>query len=322
MPTTFFIGDVALDEYFSADRWPGLGDKVMVQPQDSFSGGMIANAASVHAALGGSTEFISLLNTGPTSQRLCADLQQGGVGVTHMIYDDRTPDSRTIIVLVDNEHAVLIPELGNAPMELSGSAFDALCHDGLLYTTLGRIRRLHAGERDAIQVLASLHDAGRKVIYDLDVDGFTNDDVLFLRQAHVVIMNQQGFRRSFDDQDGPEAIQAWLVRCEISMLVVTQGDEGLIAYTREAVTVIDGLHVPVVDVTGAGDTFGGSLVYAIDRTSDLRTALSFANSAAAYAVTQMGPRGGMKSVDVILDFMDQHNVPEADAARAILSKMD
>ena len=49
--TTFFIGDVALDEYYTADRWPGRADKGFVRELPAETGGSIANAAVVYAAL-------------------------------------------------------------------------------------------------------------------------------------------------------------------------------------------------------------------------------------------------------------------------------
>ena len=45
-----YIGDVALDEYYSADRWPGPADKGFVKTLPAVPGGMIANAACVSAA--------------------------------------------------------------------------------------------------------------------------------------------------------------------------------------------------------------------------------------------------------------------------------
>ena len=317
--SAFFIGDVALDEYYVADRWPGLGDKVMVEPRPAQAGGMIANAASVHAALGGATEFISLLNTGEITQRLQADLEAGGVRVGHMLFDTTMPDSKTMIVLVGDEHAVLIPELGDAPMILPDRTFRELCQEGYLYSSIWRVKRLRTQGRDALAVLDAIRTAGRRLILDLDVDGFTEADLPFVSHAHVVIVNDRGFRRSFDDRE-PHVIQMWLQTRDIDMLVVTHGADGLTAFVGNDQIEIAGLKVPVVDVTGAGDTFGGALTFALGRGADLKTALSFANSAAAYAVTRFGPRGGVAPVGTVLDFMETHDVPGHRAAREQLEE--
>ena len=41
-----FIGEVAIDEYYRAPRWPGVGDKVTVETLPLEPGGTIANAAA------------------------------------------------------------------------------------------------------------------------------------------------------------------------------------------------------------------------------------------------------------------------------------
>jgi len=53
-----FIGDVALDEYYKADYWPTIKDKVLVDALTAVPGGMIANAACVAAALGMNVKLI------------------------------------------------------------------------------------------------------------------------------------------------------------------------------------------------------------------------------------------------------------------------
>lgn len=85
--TAFFIGDVAVDEYYMADRRPGHAYKGI--------GGSIANSAVVHAGLGGDTQFISLLNDNPLSQRLIADLRENNVSVDHALVDLTIPAHAT-----------------------------------------------------------------------------------------------------------------------------------------------------------------------------------------------------------------------------------
>ena len=43
MKKVFFIGDVALDEYYSAPYWPVLKDKVLLRTLEPQMGGSIAN---------------------------------------------------------------------------------------------------------------------------------------------------------------------------------------------------------------------------------------------------------------------------------------
>jgi ribokinase len=63
--------------------------------------------------------------------------------------------------------------------------------------------------------------------------------------------------------------------------------------------------VPVVDTTGAGDTFNAAFVAATLRGDPLAERLRFANAAAALSVTVMGPRGLLPVPAEVATFLAQ-----------------
>ena len=293
--TAFFIGDVALDEYYTAERWPGPADKGFVTELPSEAGGSIANAAVVHAGFGGRPEFISLLNASPLSERLIADLAAHQVATRHMLRDPAIPESRNFIFLVGGEHIVLTVEMGQQPMWLPPQTMTALRAPGYLYTTLYRVRRLHAQIDGQVlaqaELLADLRAHGRKLVFDLDVGGATDADLPYLQGAEVVIMNQTGFRNTFG-QDDIRCAQAWMAQNQIRTLIRTAAAEGATAMQDGTLFTAAGYAVEVADVTGAGDTFGGTLVHGLEQGWTLQDTLAFAVAAASRSVTQHGPRSG------------------------------
>lgn len=301
-----FIGDVAIDEYFRAEFWPRPGDKGTIESTGSFAGGSIANAACVHAGFGGATEFISLLNYGASTNLMLETLDEAGVLYPNMLFDTSIGDQRNLIFIVEGEHVVLTPDLDDRPMKLSGVALAALAGPGFVYTTLRRARRLRAPGRDGAAVLGYLRAAGRHVVFDLDVDGFNDDDREFLRGAHVVLMNDLGFENSFgltaDGENCTAKVQKWLTATGVGMLVRSRASKGVVAYTLDGSIVISGYDVPVVDVTGAGDTLGGALVYALGQEEGLRSALGFAVAAASRSVMHYGSRGGVSTPEDVREF--------------------
>lgn len=305
--TSFFIGDVALDEYYTADRWPGRADKGMVKELPAEAGGSIANAAVVHAGLGGETQFLSLLNVSPLSQRLITDLKDNGVGVDYMLIDPAIPESRNFIFLVDGEHVVLTVEMGEQPMWLDAAALDALRQPGFLYTTLYRARRLHARTDQGVvkqaDLLADLRQHGRRVIFDLDVGGCTPQDMPYLTGAAVVIFNQVGFRAAFG-HDEITIIGDWMQAHDIDWVVRTLAADGAEARNGDTILRVPGFPVDVVDVTGAGDTFGGTLTWCLSQGQAIEEALDFSVAAASRSVTIHGPRAGKAAPDDIRRWRD------------------
>ena len=303
--TTFFIGDVALDEYYACRRWPGVADKDFVRELPAECGGSIANAAVVHAALGGETEFISLLNDSPLSDRLVADLQENGVSTRHMLRMPGIPESRNLIFLVNGEHVVLTVEMGQQPMHLRPETLAALRRPGVLYTTLYRARRLvdDLGGLAQAELLADLRAHGRRTVFDLDVGGAGAGDEAYLRGAEVVIFNEVGFRASFGADD-LAAAEGWRQRHGIARLVRTMAAEGAEALDQGRQVRVPGHAVPVADVTGAGDTFGAALTWGLGQGHVFDDALAFAVAAASRSVTRHGPRGGKADRAEVLDWLE------------------
>ncbi|RZU65389.1 D-alpha,beta-D-heptose 7-phosphate 1-kinase [Microterricola gilva] len=290
-----FIGDVALDEYFAADTWVMPGNKALISTLATYVGGSIANAARVHARLGGETEFVSLLNSGELTGRMLAALVDGHVAVPHMLFDEEIGDPRNLIFLVEGEHVVFTPDVDERPMRLSETALAELARPGYLYTTLNRAARLRSVGLEAAGVLARLRDAGRRIVFDLDVDGF-DGDIGLIEGAHVVMMNDRGFEKSFGSEASDADVRSWLESRGVDVLLRSQAADGAMAYTVDETIVAAGYSVPVADVTGAGDTLGGSLVFALGSGWPLPRAIAFAVAAASRSVMHLGPNGGVASI--------------------------
>lgn len=290
----FFIGDVSLDEYYACDRWPSLADKGFVDFLGDYVGGSIANAASVHAGLGSPTEFVSLLNFSSISDRLIAELEMRGVSLRHMLRQDGIAESRNLIFLADGEHVVLTVDMGFQPMELSRELMLDLRQPGYLYTTLYRSRRLRHDGLAQADLLQDLRAHGRRVVFDLDVGGFGEVDLPYLRGAALLILNQVGYASAFGDRS-IDSLGQWMDENEVAAIVRTRAADGAEAFDRDRRYDVPGYAVRVEDVTGAGDTFGGALVHMLGGGAGLDAALDLAVAASARAVTIRGPASGIAS---------------------------
>jgi len=297
----FFIGDVSLDDYYASDRWPGLADKGFVDFLGDYVGGSIANAASVHARLGSPTEFVSLLNFSAVSDRLIAELETRGVSVRHMLRQDGIAESRNLIFLSQGEHVVLTVDMGFQPMELSAALMQDLRQPGFLYTTLYRSRRLRHGSLAQADLLQDVRAHGRRTVFDLDVGGFGEADLPYLRGAAVLILNQVGYSTAFGDRP-IDNLGRWMEDHEVGSIIRTRAAEGAEAFDGRTRYDVPGYKVLVEDVTGAGDTFGGALVHVLGQGGDLKAALDLAVAASARAVTIRGPAGGIASHAEIVAF--------------------
>lgn len=298
----FFVGDVGLDEYVQAERWPVLGTKVEVTAMGSYVGGMIANAACVYAGYGGGARFCWTMRPGELTDRLLGDLITQGVDTRHVARDEELTDGRTLIVLAETEHTVLYTRTGLRAIELTGETFGALCSSRYLYTSIGDMRLLRCDGLDAVAVISAARRAGVGVVLDLDVGELEPGDDLLLAHVDLLFVNRVGLERLSAGRP-PDVVIGELLAGPTAMVVVTLADAGCRLHLPGSVVAVDGIAVDSVDVTGAGDTFCATFLFVLDRTGDPHAAALVANAAAARAVTGVGARAGVSRLADVLSFM-------------------
>ena len=303
----FFIGDVAVDEYYRLPTWPTAGTKLDVVPQGCEFGGMIANAAVVYAGFGERADFVWSMNSSPTSRAMLDELADRGVRTDHVVFDETLADSKNIILLVDGEHSVLTPAPGLDTIELSDEAVAALADARWVYTAMGDLRALRHAEAGAAEVIGRLRATGTRLAVDLDVASLIDGDEELVGLADLLFVNHHGFERLCAGRPAAEVVSG-LLAGGAAYLVVTRASQGCQVFHANGSVAVPGLDVEAIDVTGAGDTFGASFLHALNRTDDLALAASFANAAAARAVTATGARAGVATDAQVLEFMRHHGV--------------
>ncbi len=308
----FFIGDVALDEYYQAPYFPAIKEKIIVHSLPPKMGGSIANAACVFASYGCRQKpyFMTALNSGSISKILCEDLEKSGLDTSFMVWDDSLPDSKCIIILAEDEHTVFIPTLGLQKMEVSPDAMEALKKAEYIYTNLCECKPLTFQGKNSLNILKELKENGCKIWCDLDVADINGEELEFLAYFDTLFLNEKGEenlqRLKNSRKMSDEPLQEWLFDMGISTLVLTRAENGCIVYeSRGESFTIPGCRVKVEDVTGAGDTFCSSFLYATLQGSEIRQAAEFANYAAARAVTQMGERAGAAGLKAVQTFIKE-----------------
>ncbi|WP_024736488.1 carbohydrate kinase family protein [Enterocloster asparagiformis] len=307
----FFIGDVAMDEYYSAPYFPKIKEKILVQTLPAQMGGMIANAACVYAGYGAPVSFLTALNPGAVSKELCRGLNEAGIDTEFMVWDESLPDAKTIIILAEGEHTVFIPTLNLQRIELSGEAMEALRQADYIYSTFCELRPLRFGEMTACQVLEDVKARGCRLWVDLDVADIQDGDESLFGYVDTLFVNEKGYE-NLERWAGGD-VCAWLYAKGVRRLIVTQAEKGCTVYCRDEETFsVDGLKVPVVDVTGAGDTFCSSFLYGYTRGMELRQCAEFANYAASRAVTELGARAGAVGAEAVLDWIEKHGGDRAE----------
>lgn len=301
-PYLVAIGNACFDEYYSADCWAEEGGKLVVHPMEKKAGGMIPNAASVMAGYGDHTYLLDYMNSGSSNQELKRNLEGYGLDTSYIVTDDRLPDAKCIIILTPAERTILVLDYPRPPRTVPEETMELLRGASYIYTTMTELRRFEDFEALADDWRAH----GAKLVFDVETATFENSSDGLFSKASVLFFNEAGLAKYAGGNDPYGCIQALLEQgCEA--VVITLGADGCDCYMPGQRVRLPGIQVQVADTTGAGDTFNASFLHCLLADSGLEEAARFANAAAARSTTQLGPKGGVASVQTVKEFMSHHH---------------
>ena len=296
-------GSANLDFVVRAPHIPAPGETVLGQSFATYPGGKGANQAVAAARAGGaSTQMLLALGDDPYALPLESSLSGAGVFLHVVRCAEHATGTAFICVSDDAENAITV-----AP-----GANNALTPDHLP-DLKGISHLLMQLETPLSTVTAYAHAAraaGTKVVLNAAPAQALAPEVLDL--VDILIVNEGELARITGQTGG---IADKLQRLKLPLVVVTLGARGCCALVGNQYLVQPAFAVQPVDTTGAGDTFCGVLVAALDQGVAIDTAMRVASAASALACTQAGAQSGIPARNAVNTLLDQQpNDPAAHTA--------
>lgn len=282
------VGSANVDFIVALARLPRPGETVSGGTLSVAHGGKGANQAVAARRLGADVRFLGCLGDDASGRAVLAALDADGIttdGVTV------TPDAATgtALIVVDSEgrnqiavapgaNRSLTVERLKARADVFAWAHVVACQLETPVPTVAWVLET-ARRHGAITILnpAPVPDEPIAALLPL-VDYLTPNAGEAARLGGVV----------GDDRTAAERSAAALRLRGAGTVIVTLGEDGALAVSRDGVSHVAGRRVTVVDTTGAGDAFSGALAVALGERRELSAALVFANAAAALACTVRG----------------------------------
>lgn len=292
-PRTLVVGDIVTDvlAMLSAAPTPGSDTPAVIRVT---GGGQAANTAAWLAWQGAPVTLVGRVGDDDAGRSRVAELEQLGVRCAV----PRCPKAATgtIVVLVHDGERTMITERGAnlllTPADVTGALAAA---PDAAHLHLSGYTLLDAGSRDAGRhALAAARAAGLTTSVDaasaaplrrLGVEQFLS----WVRDVDLLLANRDEASVLTGSTDA--GTQARALARVARNAVVKRGPDGAIWAGRDG-TLIESAarHVPVVDVTGAGDAFAAGLLAAWVPGAEPTEALRCAAELAAVAVTRVGAR--------------------------------
>ncbi len=297
-------GSANLDFVVRAEHIPAPGETVLGRDFKTFPGGKGANQAVACARAGAATTHMLLaLGSDAFATPLETSLQEASVQM-HVVRATEQPTGTAFICLSEaGENAITVAPGANAclrPKHLP--ALTGFTHLLLQLETPLDTVTAYAQAARAAGVAVVLNAAPAQVLSQ-ELLGLV--DILVVNEGELATVAQHA-----------GSIAECLARLDVPTVVVTLGAQGCCARHLGAWHLQTAFAVNVVDTTGAGDTFCGSLAAALGQGQTMDHALRHASAAGALACTRLGAQSSIPlaaEVGALMQAQDT-NTPAALAA--------
>jgi ribokinase len=262
------VGSANLDLVAGAQRIPGPGETVLGSDYSEHAGGKGLNQAVAAARSGARVAFVGCVGDDDAGRRMRGVLADEGIDAS-AVATGAAPTGRALIVVdpAGENSIVVVPGANHALVvpDALPPAKVVLCQ---LEVPLDQVRR----------ALGAARRAGATTILNPAPAAALPADLVAL--CDVIVPNEH----EAELLGGPGA----LIDQGCGSVVVTLGSAGVDVHTAGAVTHIDPFEVDVVDTTGAGDAFCGSLAARLAAGDSLGSAVRWASAAGGLATTVLG----------------------------------
>jgi 5-dehydro-2-deoxygluconokinase len=270
-------------------------------------GGSATNVAVAAARLGLKSAVITKVGDDPFGPYVREALR--GFGVDNGFVGTH-PTLRTPVVFCEihpPDHFPLLfyrePQAPDMTLSADELDFDAIRAARVFWTTGTGLSAEPSREATltALEARASgltVHDLDHRPMFWSDESEAGHWARAALKQATVAVGNRDEVAVAVRTRD-PYAASAALLDLGVQLAVVKRGPEGVLARTREELVEVPPVPVDVVCGLGAGDAFGGALVYGLLNEWPLERTIRLANAAGAHVAARLACADAMPSLEDI-----------------------
>ena len=295
MGSVIVAGAINTDFVARTARFPSPGETVLGADFAVHPGGKGSNQAVAAARIGAPTRMIGRLGSDTFGDQLEMFLRRNNVDISGVSREPSLPTGTALItVREDGENQIVIIPGANWSLrpedftDLRASPGDVLVTQ--LEIPLETVQAfLSAGRlRQATTVLnpSPTSSCCSRQLLDLA-------DIIIVNEPEARAFSETPTVSDYTNTSSLVALARNIQTRPNQSVVLTRGPLGVLAFGPKGAFCVPGWPVAALDTTGAGDCFVGALSAALAKGSALKTALRFANAAAALSVQRPGAGSSM-----------------------------
>ncbi|MFC6590930.1 carbohydrate kinase family protein [Deinococcus lacus] len=291
----FVIGDVTVDHIYHLHSLPKAGEEVHPLRAIMEPGGAGGTISVTLARLGHSVTLAACVGDDPFATYALKHVEESGVSQAAVQRVEGQLTSTITVMQAENGERVML-SYGAANRELDPAKLKKRDVEGTDALIVSAYSLVEGPQRDYALKAIDIAKAAKKpvpVFIDLGtgavnkagtglIDDVSRADYLSLNQHEILALT------------GTSSISAALAQLSdegLGCILVKVGPMGCIVWTPQDTELVDAVlpeKEPVLDTTGAGDTFTATFAHAVLSGEPLAKAARMANAAGALAATQLG----------------------------------
>jgi len=286
------------------DRYPLLGSFAMIREFGGFPGGTTLNSATTLARLGLRISLVSVVGDDDEGHRILESLDHEGIdrGWVVMSEGERTDRSFVVVSRDERERTIFCQQRTTLkkgdPLDIAGIFAHELVVLDVDDMPLRRfLVDLPAHTRPTARLLGPmtyLADSGEADAWEIAL----RHDVIVGNERELLTLTSAGSLA-----EGLDIAQHSMSGTNLRACVVSRGNQGAVAVTKDQRWDVPATPVETVDSTGAGDAFAGAIAYATVMRWAWDRALEFANAVAALSTRALGAQAALPSIPEVASIL-------------------
>ena len=288
MSRVVVCGSINMDVVVQSQRQPALGETILGATVALLPGGKGSNQAIASARSGAATEMLGAVGDDAFGHELRVFLRRQRVETKGVKVLPNGATGVALIQVTNGDNAITVASGANA-----------------VFTEKMVRRAPRRGETWIFQfeipvatteaLMRKARAAGARTI--LNLAPIVRHPARLLKLVDIAVLNEielaQATGASITAKSAHREIVAACRKLGSAVTIATLGGRGAIVVTPQDATALPGFKAKVVDTTGAGDCFVGTLAARLSSGANLLDAARYANAAASCSVERLGATPSM-----------------------------
>ncbi|MCB7306277.1 ribokinase [Bariatricus massiliensis] len=284
------VGSINMDMTVTAERIPLKGETLMGDSISYIPGGKGANQAVAMAKLGAEVEMFGCVGDDSNGQKMLDNLNHVGVKTTHIQRLEGVPTGIAMITVGENDNTIIVVPGANGRVDnayVDGIKEELKSYDMVVLQ--------HEIPLETVKYVVD-YCAENQIPVVLNPAPAAEVPMETIEKVTYLTPNEHEAVLIFGDGLSTEE----LLKKYPEKLVITQGSRGVSTCLKTGeVLTVPARPAKVADTTGAGDTLNGAFAVQIAGGKDMKSALTYANTAASLSTEKFGAQSGMPTAEEV-----------------------